>query len=131
MDEVAFKSVDDADALPETDEEKAALEQKAEESKPVLDFLKETLGDAIKEARVSKILKSGAVCLTADGPITLEMEKYFQAVQPDSAIRAEVESDRDKAARYAKLLYAQAQLIAGLPLEDPAGYTELVCSLMN
>ena len=75
VDEVAFKSVDDADALPETDEEKAALEQKAEESKPVLDFLKETLGDAIKEARVSKILKSGAVCLTADGPITLEMER--------------------------------------------------------
>ena len=85
VDEVAFKSVDDADALPETDEEKAALEQKAEESKPVLDFLKETLGDAIKEARVSKILKSGAVCLTADGPITLEMEKYFQRVDPENA----------------------------------------------
>ena len=151
VDEVAFKSVDDADALPETDEEKAALEQKAEESKPVLDFLKETLGDAIKEARVSKILKSGAVCLTADGPITLEMEKYFQRVDPENAksmkaqrvlelnpdsaafaaLSRAVESDRDKAARYAKLLYAQAQLIAGLPLEDPAGYTELVCSLMN
>ena len=151
VDEVAFKSVDDADALPETDEEKAALEQKAEESKPVLDFLKETLGDAIKEARVSKILKSGAVCLTADGPITLEMEKYFQRVDPENAksmkaqrvlelnpdsaafaaLSRAVESDRDKAARYAKLLYAQAQLIAGLPLEDPAVYTELVCSLMN
>ena len=77
--------MDDADALPETDEEKAALEQKAEESKPVLDFLKETLGGAIKEARVSKILKSGAVCLTADGPITLEMEKYFQRVDPENA----------------------------------------------
>ena len=135
----------------DTDEEKAALEQKAEESKPVLDFLKETLGDAIKEARVSKILKSGAVCLTADGPITLEMEKYFQRVDPENAksmkaqrvlelnpdsaafaaLSRAVESDRDKAARYAKLLYAQAQLIAGLPLEDPAGYTELVCSLMN
>ena len=70
--------MDDDDALPETDEEKAALEKKAEESKPVLDFLKETLGDQIKEARVSRILRSGAVCLTADGPITLEMEKYFQ-----------------------------------------------------
>ena len=125
VDEVAFKSVDDADALPETDEEKAALEQKAEESKPVLDFLKETLGDAIKEARVSKILKSGAVCLTADGPITLEMEKYFQRVDPENAKSSEGpagagaqprlgglrrpqpgggRADRDKAARYAKLL---------------------------
>lgn len=100
---------------------------------------------------MSKILKSGAVCLTADGPITLEMEKYFQRVDPENAksmkaqrvlelnpdsaafaaLSRAVESDRDKAARYAKLLYAQAQLIAGLPLEDPAGYTELVCSLMN
>ena len=70
---------------PETDEEKAALEKKAEESKPVLDFLKETLGDQIKEARVSRILRSGAVCLTADGPITLEMEKYFQRVDPENA----------------------------------------------
>ena len=142
---------EDGNAIEMTDEEKAALEQKAEESKPVLDFLKETLGGAIKEARVSKILKSGAVCLTADGPITLEMEKYFQKVDPENAgnmkaqrvlelnpdsaafaaLSRAVESDRDKAARYAKLLYAQAQLIAGLPLEDPAGYTELVCSLMN
>ena len=150
VDDVPFKSVDDDDALPETDEEKAALEKKAEESKPVLDFLKETLGDQIKEARVSKILRSGAVCLTADGPITLEMEKYFQRVDPENAknmkaqrvlelnpdspafaaLQQAVETDKDKAAKYAKLLYAQAQLIAGLPLEDPAGYTELVCSLM-
>ena len=150
VDDVPFKSVDDDDALPETDEEKAALEKKAEESKPVLDFLKETLGDQIKEARVSRILRSGAVCLTADGPITLEMEKYFQRVDPENAknmkaqrvlelnpdspafaaLQQAVETDRDKAAKYAKLLYAQAQLIAGLPLEDPAGYTELVCSLM-
>ena len=150
VDDVPFKSVDDDDALPETDEEKAALEKKAEESKPVLDFLKETLGDQIKEARVSRILRSGAVCLTADGPITLEMEKYFQKVDPEhagqmkaqrvlelnpdspafAALQQAVETDRDKAAKYAKLLYAQAQLIAGIPLEDPAGYTELVCSLM-
>ena len=149
-DGVDFKSVDDADALPETDEEKAALEKKAEESRPVLDFLKETLGDAIKEARVSRLLKSGAVCLTADGPVSLEMEKYFQRADPDNAgfmkaqrvlelnpdspafaaLRDAVEHDREKAAKYARLLYAQAELIAGMPLEDPAGYTELVCSLM-
>ena len=54
-----------------------------------------------------------------------------QSVAALAALSRAVESDRDKAARYAKLLYAQAQLIAGLPLEDPAGYTELVCSLMN
>ena len=147
----AFKSVDDDDALPQTDEEKADLEKKAEESRDVLDFLKETLGEEIKEARVSRLLKSGAVCLTADGPITLEMEKYFQKMDPDNAasmkaqrvlelnpessafaaLKRAVAEDKELAAKYAKLLYAQAQLIAGLPLTDPAGYTELVCSLMQ
>ena len=151
VDGKAFKSVDDEDALPETDEEKAARTQKAEESKEVLDFLKETLGEEIKEARVSGLLKSGAVCLTADGPITLEMEKYFQKMDPENAatmkaqrvlelnpesdafaaLKRAVAEDKELAAKYAKLLYAQAQLIAGLPLADPAGYAELVCSLMK
>ena len=150
VDDVPFKSVDDDDALPETDEEKAQQEKQAEESKAVLDFVKETLGDKIKEARISKILKSAPVCMTADGPMSLEMEKYFSRMEgaqagmmkaervlelnPDSpafaALQQAVETDRDKAAKYAQLLYAQAQLIAGIPLEDPAGYTELVCSLM-
>ena len=150
-DEKPFKSVNDADALPETDEEKSAAEQKATENKDVLDFVKETLGDQIKEARISRILKSGAVCMTSDGPVTLEMEKYFRRMDPDhadnmkaqrvlelnpdsdafAALKRAMESDKDKAARYAQLLYSQALLIAGLPLEDPTAYTQLVCSLMD
>ena len=149
LDGKAFKSVSDDDALPQTDEEKNALDKKAEENKDVLDFVKETLGDRIKEARVSRILKSGAVCLTADGPVSLEMERYFQRVNnggmpmkaervlelnADSgvfaALRDAVDNDKEKAAKYAELLYCQALLIADLPLEDPAKYTELVCSLM-
>ena len=149
LDGKAFKSVSDDDALPQTDEEKNALDKKAEENKDVLDFVKETLGDRIKEARVSRILKSGAVCLTADGPVSLEMERYFQRVNnggmpmkaervlelnADSgvfaALRDAVDNDKEKAAKYAELLYCQALLIADLPLEDPARYTELVCSLM-
>ncbi len=150
-DEKSFKPVTDEDALPQTDEEKAAAEKKAEESKDVLTFVKETLGDKIKEARVSKILKSGAVCLTADGPVTIEMEKYFSRMDPEraqgmkaqrvlelnpdsgafAALREAVDADPEKAKKYAELLYDQALLIAGLPLEDPAAYTELVCSLMK
>lgn len=151
MDEVIFRSVDDTDALPETDEKKTAPEQKVEENEPVLDFLKKTLGDTIKEARVSKVLESGAACLTAGDPITPEVEKYLQRVDPESAKSMKVqrvlelnpdlaafvtlgwaaESDRDKVARYTKLPYAQTQLIVGLPLKDPAGYIKLVCLLMN
>ncbi|MCD7837718.1 MAG: molecular chaperone HtpG [Clostridiales bacterium] len=144
-----LKSINDEDALPETEEEKKAAEEKAESSKEIVDFLKETLGDKIKEARVSKILKSHAVCMTSDGPITIEMEKSLKArgqdmmgfkaervleLNPDApvfaALKDSIESDPDRAKKYAELLYCQALLIAGLPLEDPAGYTDLVCSLM-
>ena len=145
-----FKSIADEDALPQSDEEKAETQRKTEENKAVLDCVKEALGEKIHEARVSHILKSGAVCLTTEGPITLEMEKYFARMEPEraadmkaqrvlelnpdapafAALRAAVESDREKAGKYAQLLYAQALLIAGIPLEDPAEYGELVCSLM-
>ena len=149
LDGKAFKNVSDEDALPQTDEEKAAADKRAEENKDVLDFVKETLGERIKEARVSRILKSGTVCLTADGPVTLEMERYFRKAGNDAmpvkaervlelnadsgafaALRDAVDNDKEKAAKYAELLYAQALLIADIPLEDPAKYTELVCSLM-
>ncbi len=149
MDGKAFKSVSDGDALPQTDAEKAANEKQTEENKDVLEFVKETLGDRIKEARVSKILKSGAVCLTTEGPVTLEMERYFKRTNNGetpikaerilelnaesgafAALRDAMDSDKEKAAKYAQLLYAQALLIADLPLEDTAAYTQLVCSLM-
>ena len=128
-------------------------EKKAEEAagahKTALDFVKEALGDKVKEVKVSTRLKSHPVCLTAGEGLSFEMEKYFQSVQPDSAIHAErilelnvdhpafqaleaaVTADPDKAKTYAALLYNQALLIAGLPLEDPSGYTDLVCQLMH
>lgn len=146
-----FKSIADDDALPQSDEEKAESERKAEENKDVLDFVKETLGDKVKEARISRILKSGAVCMSADGPITLEMEKYFARMEPEqagemkaqrvlelnpdapafAALKSAMEADKERASKYAQLLYHQALLIAGLPIDDPAAYTELVCSLMQ
>lgn len=149
--EKSFKSVNDGDALPQTDAEKAEAEKQAEENKDVLAFVKETLGDKIKEARVSRILKSGAVCMTADGPISLEMEKYFQKTDPEhaasmkaqrvlelnpdapvfAALKDAVAADPEKAKKYVQLLYGQALLIAGLPLEDSAAFSELVCSLMD
>ena len=111
--------------------------------------MKETLGDAVKEVKASARLKSHPVCLTAGEGLSFEMEKYFQAVQPDASIKAErilelnvehsafraleaaVEADPEKAKTYANLLYSQALLIAGLPLDDPSGYTDLVCGLMK
>ena len=149
MDGKQFKSVTEEDALPQTDEEKKAAEEKAEAGKPVLEAVKEALGDQVKEVRVSAILKSGACCLSADGPVSIEMERYMRKVEggqpmkadrvlelnPDSAPFAALKKavdagDKETVAKYSKLLYAQALLLADLPLEDPAEYTELVCSLM-
>ena len=151
VDGKALKNVNDDDALPQSDEEKAQTEQKAQENKDVLDFVKETLGERVKDVRISNILKTAPVCMTADGPVSLEMEKYFQKVDPNAAkemkaarvlelnpdsgafaaLRSALDEDKERAKTYAELLYQQALLIAGFPLEDPAGYTELVCSLMK
>ena len=144
------KSVNDDDALPESDEEKKQAEQKAADNKEVLDFVKETLGGKIKEARISRILKSHACCLTAEGGVSIEMEKYMRKqggeladfegehvleLNADSsafaAMKNAMATDKELAAKYAKILYDQALLIAGLPLEDPSEYSDLVCSLMK
>ena len=118
-------------------------------NKAAFDFVKEALGDSVKEVKASQRLKSHPVCLTAGEGLSFEMEKYFQTVQPDSPIHADrilelntehpafqaleaaVTADPEKAKKYAQLLYSQALLIAGLPLEDPSGYTDLVCELMK
>ena len=141
-----FRSVLDQE-IEEGDREKAQETQDAH--KAAFDFIKETLGDKVKEVRASTRLKSHPVCLTAGEGLSFEMEKYFQAVQPDSPIHADrilelnvehpafaaleaaVTADPENAKKYAALFYDQALLIAGLPLEDPAGYTDLVCELMK
>ena len=149
LDGKTVKSVSDEDALPQTEEEKKATEEKAEAGKAVLEAVKEALGDRVKEVRVSKILKSGAVCLATDGYVSLEMEKYMRKFEKDHAMKAdrvlELNPDspvfaalqravdageKEKVEQYAKLLYGQALLLADLPLEDAAEYTRLVCALM-
>ena len=141
-----FRSVLDQE-IEEGAKEKAAEAQDAH--KAAFDFVKETLGESVLEVKASTRLKSHPVCLTAGEGLSFEMEKYFKAVQPDSAIRADrilelnvdhpafqaleaaVSTAPEKAGKYAQLLYAQALLIAGLPLEDPSNYTDLVCELMK
>ncbi len=144
-----FMSATAEDALPQTDEEKKQAEEKAEAGKPVLEAVKNVLGDQVKEVRISKILKSGAGCLSADGPVSLEMERYMRKLEggehmkaqrvlelnadsaPYAALKKAVDAgDQATVEKYSKLLYGQALLLADLPLENPSEYAELVCSLM-
>ena len=142
--EKKFCSAMNDDLGIETEENKEDEENKD----ALLTFVKETLGDKVAEVTASKKLVSHPVCLTAKGGISFEMEKYFNSVQPDANMKAQrvlelnlshpavkkmeefIKSDVDRAKKYAEVLYSQALLIAGLPLENPSEYTDLVCSIM-
>ena len=118
-----------------------------EHYKEAFDFIRETLGDKVTEVKASTKLKTHPVCLSSGEGLTFEMEKYFTAVQPDLNMKAkrilEINVDHpaflafetaraaepEKAKKYAQILYNQACLIAGLPIDDPSAYTDLLCSL--
>ena len=145
-----FKSINAEDALPESDEEKAEAEAKNKANTFVVDFVKKCLGEKVADVRISRILKSQPVCMVADGPISLEMEKYFNRrgrealgykaqrvleLNADSdaykALKEAIIDDEEKAKLYTNLLYNQALIIAGLPLDDAAAFTADVCKLMK
>ena len=139
----AFKNIVNEDIDEEKEENGSS-----ETDDSVLKFIKDTLGMKVSEVVFSKKLKSHPVILTAKGEVSFEMEKYMAQAQPEAHIKAErvleinsahpavsalianMTADKDKAEKYAKLLYNQALIIAGLPVEDPSDYADMVCSLM-
>ena len=132
----------------QTEDEKKAAEEKAQELKGFITFVKESLGEKVSDVRLSANLGSHPVAMVPEGGMSFEMEKYMKKVNPDMAIpvgrilelNAEHEAvkaliramtaDPVKAKDYAQLLMYQAQLQADLPIEDPVEYTALVCKLM-
>ena len=132
----------------QSEEEKKALEEKAEEKKGFLTFIQETLGENVKEVRFSSNLGSQPAAMVPDAGMSFEMEKYMKRVNPEfalsvgrilelnpeheavKAMEKAMTEDTLKAKDYASLLMYQAMLMAELPLEDPFAYTELVCRLM-
>ena len=139
-----FRSAVDGD-LGIEDADTETLDEKEE----LMKFVRETLGDKIKDAKVSRRLKTHPVCMTAGEGFSFEMEKYFKNFDMPMPVKADrilelntkhpavmametaLLTDRAKAETYVKILYNQALLIAGLPLEDPSEYTDLVSGLMK
>ena len=133
----------------QTEEEKKAAEEKAEQLKGFVTFVKESLGDQVKEVRLSDSLGSHPVSMVPDGGMSFEMEKYMKRMNPEmsfpverilelnpeheavKALQSAMTSDPVLAKDYAQLLMYQAQLMAELPLEDPVAYTDLVCKLIK
>jgi molecular chaperone HtpG len=147
--EKQFCNVTAEDLGIQTEEEKKEAEAKAEELKGMLTFVKETLGEQVKEVKLSENLGSHPVCMTPDAGMSFEMEKYMKRMNPEfafpvgrilelnpehdavKALQAAMIEDALKAKDYAQLLCYQAQLMADLPIEDPVAYTDLVCKLMK
>ena len=147
--EKSFCNAASEDLGLQTEEEKKELESKTEELKGFLTFVKETLGDRVKEVRLSDSLGDHPVSMSPEAGLSFEMEKYMKRMNPElpmtvgrilelnpdheavKAMEAAMTADPLKAKDYAQLLMYQAQLMADLPIEDPVEYTLLVCKLMK
>ncbi len=143
-----FRNLATDDLDLSSDEEKKAAEAAAAEWKDGLEFLKTSLDGRIVRAEVSPDLGSHPVCLIPEGGMSFEMEKYFQRVNPEMAMKVDkvlqinpehpvlkklrtlITEDPDQAKRYAQILYAQALILADLPIEDASAYTDLICGMM-
>ena len=147
-DEKELRNITQDDLGLASEEEKKAAEEQAEKAKSTLDFIKETLGDSVKEVRLSQNLGSHPVCVVPAEGMTFEMEKYFKRLNPEMGMKAErvlelngehpvfsklqiaVAQEPEKAKKMVRILYAQALLMANLPLENASEYTDLVCELL-
>ena len=139
-------SADDAGLVSE--EEKEAVKTENEAAKDLLEYMKDAVGSDIKGVRFTHKLKNHAVCLTSEGKISLEMERVLKSMPTDQGVRAEIymdinadhpiaaklkamyETDKETVGEYARILYAQARLIGGMPVDNPVELTEMICKLM-
>ncbi len=146
--EKKFKSINQGDLDLDDEQEKKAKEEKTQENKPLLEKMKEALGDKVKEVRLSSRLKSHPVCLVSDEGLSMEMEKVLNQMPNQNEVRAgrileinpdhpifatlqKVQQDHpEMIGDYADLLYSQALLIEGFKVEDPIDYANKICDLM-
>lgn len=124
-------------------------EEAAEEYKELADFMKETLGDKVEKVRISTRIKNHPVCFTAEGDVSIEMEKVFNAMpNANGQVKAKkvlelnsaspvvkklnsmFENDKEKAKELTDVLYQMACIIEGMPVENPTAMTDAVCKLI-
>lgn len=147
FEEKEFINIMAADFDISTEEEKEDLKKANEEAKDVLDIMKNALGDKVVDIRFTNKLGDQPVCFTTEGDITIEMEKTINMVPNGERVHAELileinanhkmadrlkecAGDEAKVADYATILYNMARMISGLPVEEPASLTKLICDLL-
>ena len=132
----------------DTDEEKEALKKENEENKDMFTLMKETIGEGVQEVRFTHRLKNHPVCLTSEGALSVEMEKVINSMPNDQKVKAQTaleindshpiaqkikdlyENDKEELKKYTQVLYAQARLIEGLPVENPIQISNLICEII-
>ena len=143
-----YKSVSAEDLGLETEAEKEEIKKTEEDNKALFDFMTEKLAGKVKQVKLSQRLKTHPVCITSEGMLSVEMEKVLSAMPGEQGAKAEkileinashpifaklktlFESDKDKVAEYADILYQQALLIEGMPIENPVEFTNKLCEIM-
>ncbi|MGG3798794.1 molecular chaperone HtpG [Metabacillus fastidiosus] len=146
--EKEFKSVSSGDLGIEPEEKDNKSEAEQNEDKELFDYMKDILKDKVKDVKASKRLRSHPVCLSTEGEVTIEMEKILNAMPDNQNVKADkvleinpnhdvfkslqkaFENDKEKLALYTQLLYNQALLIEGLPINDPVEFTNDMCKIM-
>ena len=147
-----FKSIADADLGLDSEDEKEEIKKLSEDNKDVLETLGKALEGKVKKVELTSRLKSHPCCLRAEGPVTLEMEKVLnqqaavnggQSVHAERVLELNAEhpifkklcalqaEGSDKVSTYADILYTQALLIEGMPVDDPVAYANAVCNLLS
>ncbi|MTT31143.1 molecular chaperone HtpG [Terrilactibacillus sp. BCM23-1] len=147
-DEKEFRSVSSSDLGFEAEESEKDTEAESKENKDLFDYMKDVLQGKVKSVKVSKRLKSHPVCLSTEGEVSIEMEKVLNQMPDNQNIKADkvleinvhhevfnslkdaFENDKDKLRLYTNLLYNQALLIEGLPINDPVEFTNDMCKIM-
>ena len=132
----------------DTDEEKEALKKENEENKDMFTLMKETIGEGVQEVRFTHRLKNHPVCLTSEGALSVEMEKVINSMPNDQKVKAQpaleindshpiaqkikdlYANDKEELKKYTQVLYAQARLIEGLPVENPTQISNLICEII-
>ena len=132
----------------DTDEEKEALKKENEENKEMFTLMKETIGEGVQEVRFTHRLKNHPVCLVSDGNVSIEMEKVINSMPNDQKVKAQTAleindshpiaqkikdlyaNDKEALKKYTQVLYAQARLIEGLPVENPTQISNLICEII-
>lgn len=144
-----FTNVCDAELDLATEDEKKALADKNEQAKDMLAAMKEALGDKVAKVCFTDKLGSHPVCLTSEGGLSLEMQKVLNSMPTGEKVKAELVleinlshpiaekltslygTDNDTLSKYAKLLFGEACLICGAPVDDPVEHSRLICELLT